>query len=675
MSKSLTIQSEVSKLPKVGEKRSQALNKLGIETVYDLLQHYPFRYEDFVEKPLDELMDKEKTVLSGEVLSDPIINFFGPKRSRLSFRLLKGIDSIVVTFFNQHWLSKQIHAGDNVIVFGVFDQVKQSLTANRLLQAGNNELDYDYEPIYPSNKGISQKQIRQLIEYSLEEVGDQIPEYVPESLKEKYQLISHQDAIHKIHFPKDDEDSIEARREIKFEEAFIYQIMLQDLRQKQRVYSESAIINYDVRRIRAFIQSLPFEPTNAQKRVINEICADFMQPVAMQRLLQGDVGSGKTLVAAAAMAATASAGSQSALMAPTEILAEQHYQTLTQLFEGLNIKTALLTGSTSTKDRNLILEQLASGEIQVIVGTHALIQDDVIFNALQFAITDEQHRFGVNQRQSLEAKGEETNSLQMTATPIPRTLSITTYGTVDVSIIDELPKGRQPIQTHWVKLSEEKQVLNRIHQELADGGQVYIISPLIDESDTMDLHTATTLYEKFQKTFEPTYEVGLLHGQMKNDEKEMVMQTFKNYETQLLISTTVIEVGVDVPRASLMVIYDAERFGLAQLHQLRGRVGRGSRRSECILLATPKTENGRQRMQLMTASNDGFYLSEKDLEMRGPGDLFGKRQSGLPEFKMLDIATDFPILESARNEASTIYYADDFKTNKDYALLNKLIQE
>lgn len=673
MAEEISLDAKVDVLPKVGKKRQQALNALGIETVYDLLQHYPFRYQDFMEKPLNELLDKEKTVLSGEVLADPVVNFYGPKRSRLRFRLLIGQDSIPITFFNQHWVSKSIHAGDHITVFGVFDQPKKALTASRLLQTEKQAIDYDYEPIYPSNKAISQKQIRDLIAVALQAVGKDIPEYVPDALKSKYALPTHQQAINMIHFPNSADDSQEARREIKFEEAFLYQLKLQDLRDKQRSENLKAIVAYDIMRVREFINHLPFEPTDAQKRASNDICADLIQPFAMKRLLQGDVGSGKTMVAALGMVATASAGGQSAMMAPTEILAEQHYHTLSDMLQGMDISLSLLTASTPRKERQEIISSLVEGNLQIVVGTHALIQDDVIFKQLQFVVTDEQHRFGVKQREALEDKGIETNCLHMTATPIPRTLSITTYGTIDVSILNELPKGRQAVQTRWIKRADSV-LERRIASELADDGQVYVISPLIDESESLDLHTAESLYNHYQQLFAENYNVGLLHGQLSAEEKEEIMQAFKRNNIQLLISTTVIEVGVDVPNASLMVIYDADRFGLAQLHQLRGRIGRGSRASECILIAQPKTENGRERLRLMTETNDGFLLSEKDLEMRGPGDIFGQRQAGVPEFKLLDLATDYPILASARYEAQKLYHSPTFKEAPAYDALRRFIQ-
>ncbi|MEG0268586.1 MAG: ATP-dependent DNA helicase RecG [Carnobacterium sp.] len=408
------------------------------------------------------------------------------------------------------------------------------------------------------------------------------------------------------------------------------------------------------------MSSLPFELTTAQKRVVNEICTDLKEPLHMHRLLQGDVGSGKTIVAAIALFAAANAHYQSALMVPTEILAEQHMESLSQLFDPLEVRIALLTGSTKTKDRRVILEELKNGSLDVIVGTHALIQEDVHFSQLGLVITDEQHRFGVNQRKILRDKGKEPDVLFMTATPIPRTLAITTYGEMDVSIIDELPAGRIPIETTWTRPKNFELTLEFIERQLKIGSQAYVICPLIEESESLDVKNATDIYEKLSAYYASRYRVGLLHGKMKPAEKEHVMHQFKENKLDVLVSTTVIEVGVNVPNATTMVIYDADRFGLSQLHQLRGRVGRGHKESYCILVANPKSETGIERMKIMTETVDGFVLSEKDLELRGAGDLFGSKQSGLPDFKVGDIIGDFGALEAARQEATELVNNPEF---------------
>ncbi len=411
----------------------------------------------------------------------------------------------------------------------------------------------------------------------------------------------------------------------------------------------------------------------AKKQVVNEICRDLREPYEMNRLLQGDVGSGKTIVAVVSLVAAILDGYQGALMAPTEILAEQHFQTISDLFSDTPFTVALLTGSTKTKERRLLLEQLANGELDLVIGTHALIQDDVLFYRLDLLVTDEQHRFGVAQRQKLNEKGQSPNVLYMTATPIPRTLAITMMGEMDVSVLKQMPAGRIPIKTVWSKSEQMETSLDFIDKQLEQGRQAYIITPLIEESELMDLKNATEMHQRVEAYYQGRWQVGLLHGRQKADEKDAIMQQFKNNDYQVLVSTTVIEVGLNVPNATVMVIQDAERFGLSQLHQLRGRVGRGSAESYCILLANPKTENGKERMKVMTESSDGFYLSQKDLELRGSGDLFGVKQSGMPDFKYGDIVTHANVLEAANRDAIYLLTLDDFFSSERYLPLREYV--
>lgn len=651
MTETATIYSDIIHLPHVGEKRAAALNDLGIFTIYDLLQHYPFRYEDLSVDNIAEIEDKQSVVLQGEVINEPVVSYFAYRKSRLNFTVLVNGIPVPVTFFNQPYYKKQIQRNDHIIVYGRFDGLKKSLVAQRLLSSGGQPLEDSLEPVYPANAGIKQAALRKLIKGAYESYHSEIPEHVPVELKNKYRLISHQEAIKNIHFPEDENLSREAVREIKFEELFTFQLKIQETKMKKDQMDEVYIIDYDVTAIQQFTDSLPFEPTGAQKRVINEICADFKSPFKMRRMLQGDVGSGKTMVAASAIVAAYTAGRQTAFMVPTEILAEQHASSLSEMFAGLDLSLALMTGSTTDKQKKKIVEELSAGRLDVVVGTHALIQDPVEFADLGFVIIDEQHRFGVKQRETLEEKGSFTNILYMTATPIPRSMALTSFGDMSMSIIDELPKGRKPVDTRWIQSPDDQKIDVLVEKSLSEGGQVYVINALIDESETVDLQTALESYEEYRSRYEPRFKVGLLHGKMTADEKDDMMRAFKENEIQILIATTVIEVGVDVPNANLMVIYDAERFGLAQLHQLRGRVGRGEREAVCLLVGQPKTEIGKKRLSLMTESQDGFYLSEKDLELRGPGDVFGRRQSGLPKFKMADIVADYPILEVARAEA------------------------
>lgn len=651
MTETATIYSDINHLPHVGEKRAAALNDLGIFTIYDLLQHYPFRYEDLSVDNIAEIEDKQSVVLEGEVINEPVVSYFAYRKSRLNFTILVNGIPVPVTFFNQPYYKKQIQRNDHIIVYGRFDGLKKSLVAQRLLSSGGRPHEDSLEPVYPANAGIKQAALRKLIKSAYESYHSEIPEHVPVELKKKYRLISHRKAIKNIHFPEDENLSRQAVREIKFEELFTFQLKIQETKMKKDQMDEAYIIDYDVTAIQQFTDTLPFEPTGAQKRVINEICADFKSPFKMRRMLQGDVGSGKTMVAAAAIVAAHTAGRQTAFMVPTEILAEQHATSLGEMFAGLDLSLALMTGSMTDKQKKKIVEELSAGRLDVVVGTHALIQDPVEFADLGFVIIDEQHRFGVNQREILEEKGSFTNILYMTATPIPRSMALTSFGDMSMSIIDELPKGRKPVDTRWIQSPDDQKIDILVEKSLSEGGQVYVINALIDESETVDLQTALESYEEYRSRYEPRFKVGLLHGKMTADEKDDMMRAFKENEIQILIATTVIEVGVDVPNANLMVIYDAERFGLAQLHQLRGRVGRGEREAVCLLVGQPKTEIGKKRLSLMTESQDGFYLSEKDLELRGPGDVFGRRQSGLPKFKMADIVADYPILEVARAEA------------------------
>lgn len=668
-----SIYDSVSVLPYVGEKRLEALHQLGIHTIADLLSHYPIRYEDIQEKDLLEIEDQEKVTLKGNVVSEAVVSRFGPKKNRLSFRLIIEHAVITVTFFNQPYLKSKIVTGEEMAVFGKWDAKRKSLMGIKILGTHSDAEHGDFESVYSANKHIKQSTILQLITEAFKLYEDLIPEVVPQELKTKYRLISHHDAISAMHFPASEEQKVQARREVVFEEFLLYQMRMQIVRKKQKAMGKGNSVNYNVKDLRNFIETLPFELTKAQKRVVNEICSDLRQPIHMHRLLQGDVGSGKTIVAAIALYAAANVGFQSALMVPTEILAEQHMESLDELFDPLEVKIALLTGSTKTKDRRIILEQLANGELDVLTGTHALIQEDVHFSRLGLVITDEQHRFGVNQRKLLRDKGKDADVLFMTATPIPRTLAITTYGEMDVSIIDEMPAGRIPIQTTWIKPQNFEKTLEFIEIQLKKGSQAYVICPLIEESESLDVKNATDIYEKLSVYYGGRFEVGLLHGKMKSSEKESIMENFKERKLDVLVSTTVIEVGVNVPNATTMVIYDADRFGLSQLHQLRGRVGRGVKESYCILVANPKTENGIERMKIMTETTDGFLLSEKDLELRGPGDLFGNKQSGLPDFRVGDIIGDFGALEAARQEAAQLVNQKDFLTNKKYQPIREAV--
>lgn len=658
----------------IGEETADALNGMNIYTVVDLLEYYPFRYEDYRLRDLTTVAHEERLTVEGKVQSEPALVYYGRKRSRLTIKLLVGNFLIQVVFFNQPYLKNKIINNETIQVTGKWDMHRRTITGSEM-QVGPSKKSESLTPVYNVKGSVTVKGIRRFIHLAFQQFGEGITETLPHSLLTKYRLPNKKEALKMIHFPLDDQDVKQARRRIVYEEFLYFQLKMQALRKYQREQSKGIQQNYELPRLKSFIESLPFPLTDAQKRVVNEILTDMKSDYRMSRLLQGDVGSGKTVVAAIALFASISADFQGALMVPTEILAEQHAESLKTLLEPFDIRCELLTSSVKGKRRREILEKLQNGDIDILIGTHALIQDEVHFHNLGLVITDEQHRFGVEQRKVLREKGENPDVLFMTATPIPRTLAITVFGEMDVSVIDEMPAGRKLIETYWANHDMLDRVLGFMEKELIKGRQAYVICPLIEESEKLDVQNAIDVHATLCSYFQGRYEIGLMHGRLAADEKDSVMKAFSKNEIQVLVSTTVVEVGVNVPNATLMVIYDAERFGLAQLHQLRGRVGRGSEQSYCILLANPKTEIGKERMQIMTETNDGFVLSEKDLELRGPGDFFGKKQSGVPEFKVADMVHDFRALETARNDAAVMIQSQEFWISKEYEHLRDYLQK
>jgi len=530
-------------------------------------------------------------------------------------------------------------------------------------------------PLYSLPSKINQNIFRKIMIEALKKYYFLIEDFLPDEILEKYKLYTLREAIKGIHFPRDYQDGKLARRRLVYEELLLYQMKLQIFKKNNRLNWPGANKGIDNEKINDFISTLPFKLTQAQVKVLKEIIYDMEQGYAMNRLLQGDVGSGKTVVAAIALYVNYLAGYQGALMVPTEILAEQHEQSLRSFLAATGIEVALLTGKLSEANRKSLLGQLQMGLVDVIVGTHALIQEDVFFKNLGLVITDEQHRFGVEQRSALRKKGDDKTPdvLYMTATPIPRTLAISTFGDMDVSTIDEYPAGRKEIETYWVKSDAFSRVLGFVDKQVKLGRQTYVICPLIEESEKLDVQNAIDVHAILTKHF-PEYKVGLMHGRLPSKEKEEIMFRFTKNEINILVSTTVVEVGVDVPNATLMVIYDAGRFGLAQLHQLRGRVGRGKHKSYCILLADPKTETGKERMRIMTETNDGFEIAGRDLKLRGPGDFFGVKQSGLPDFKLADLVNDYRTLEAARKDAEKWVNQPDFWHNPKWKNLIKELE-
>jgi ATP-dependent DNA helicase recG len=666
----MNLHQPLSVLPGIGPKSAEKYKNLGIETVEDLLLYFPFRYEDFKSKNVLDLEDGEKAVVSGIVATPANVQYYGYKRNRLRFTIKQGELVLAVSFFNQPYLADKIELGQTVAVFGKWDKAKGALTGMKLLA----QVEDDLQPVYRLSQGVSQSALVKVIKTAFEAGLDQLlEENLPQVLMDKYHLLSRRQAVRVMHFPKDLEEYKQALRRVKFEELLFFQLQLQVLKEENRSVGQGIVLDWDKKKLKALQAKLPFTLTEAQERGLNEILADMRSPYHMNRLLQGDVGSGKTVVAGLAMYAAVTAGKQSALMVPTEILAEQHLQSLTSLFPSLRI--LLLTGSLKAAERRERLELIQIGQVDLIVGTHALIQEGVRFHDLGLVIIDEQHRFGVAQRRILREKGQNPDVLMMTATPIPRTLAITAFGDMDVSIIDQMPAGRKEIITRWVKHQQLNLVLDWLAKEIQKGSQAYVISPLIEESEALDLKNAIALEEELIAYFGDRAHIALLHGKMKGEEKEAIMQAFKQGEIDLLVSTTVIEVGVNVPNATVMIIMDADRFGLSQLHQLRGRVGRGDKQSYAVLVANPKTESGKRRMKIMTETTNGFVLAEEDLKLRGSGEIFGTRQSGIPEFQVANLIEDYPILEEARKVAVQVVTTPNWRDHPDWHCLSLHLEQ
>jgi ATP-dependent DNA helicase RecG len=658
----------------IGPQKGVELQALGISAVAELLNYFPFRYEDYRLRDLSQVKDGERITVQGQIYGEPIVQMFGRNKSRLACKVMVDRFFVTAVWFNRHFIKSQIVTGREIVISGKWEQKRKQITVteSEFPGAGGPQTGA-LQPVYSVSGAITQKWMRKAVKQALTQYGQLVAEILPEHLLAKHKLLPRKQSIHTIHFPEGHEEGQLARKRMVYEELFLFQLKLQAFRALTRSKSDGVAHQFESEQLRAFVRALPFQLTDSQKTVVAEIVHDMRQPHSMNRLLQGDVGAGKTIVAAAALFACVKAGYQSALMVPTEILAEQHMRSLGRLFSPYGIQVGLLIGSLTERQRKDTLASLQMGLIDVVVGTHALIQEGVYFRKLGLVVTDEQHRFGVNQRSVLRRKGMNPDVLTMTATPIPRTLAITAFGDMDVSTLRELPQGRKPIKTYWVKHEMLDRVIGFIKKELAEGRQTYVICPLIEESDKLDVQNALDVHAQLQ-TVLSGHRVGLLHGRMAAQEKEQVMREFSDNEVHVLVSTTVIEVGVDVPNATIMVVYDADRFGLSQLHQLRGRVGRGEHQSYCILIADPKSEVAQERMQVMTESNDGFEIARKDLELRGPGDVFGTKQSGLPEFHLADMAADFQVLEAARDDAAELVGNERFWTAAEYAPLREYLR-
>ncbi|MHC5722878.1 MAG: ATP-dependent DNA helicase RecG [Nostoc sp.] len=671
------IEQKLSDLPEIGFKKADNLARLGLHTVRDLLFYYPRDHIDYARQVnIRELQAGETVTIVATVKRCNCFN--SPKNQKLSILELIVKDNsgqikigrfyAGTRFSSRAWqesLKRRYAVGSILAACGLVKESKYGLTLDNpelevLANPGDSIESLNIGrvvPIYGLTEGVVANTVRQAVIAALPAAA-QMKDPLPSGLRQKYGLMELKDAIANIHFPSDSDILKVARRRLVFDEFFYLQLGLLQRQQQARAIQTSAILVPRGQLVEKFHEILPFQLTGAQQRVLNDILNDLQKPVPMNRLVQGDVGSGKTVVAVLAILAAIQSGYQAALMAPTEVLAEQHYRKLVSWFNLLHLPVELLTGSTKTVKRRQIHSQLATGELPLLVGTHALIQDPVNFQRLGLVVIDEQHRFGVEQRARLQQKGEQPHVLTMTATPIPRTLALTIHGDLDVSQIDELPPGREKIQTTVLSGQQRNHAYDLIRREIAQGRQVYVVLPLVEESEKLDLRSAVEEHQKLQESVFPDFQVGLLHGRMSSAEKDEAITKFRDNQTQMLVSTTVIEVGVDVPNATVMLIENAERFGLSQLHQLRGRVGRGAAQSYCLLMSSSRSPDAQQRLKVLEQSQDGFFISEMDMRFRGPGQVLGTRQSGVPDFTLASLVEDEEVLLLARQAAEKIIEMD-----------------
>ena len=637
----------------IGEKKALALQKLGVRTLYDLVSFFPRAYEDRSQyKPIGLLMPDETACVRAMVATEPRLSRVRRGMELVKFKAVDDSGTLDVTFFNQSYVRQQLRVGESYVFYGkcVFNGARREMT-NPVYEREDapGGVTGRIVPVYRLTAGLSQRVMMAAVRQGLDECGELLPEALPAEIADKYRLCQARYAYENIHFPADFGALELSRRRLIFEELFVLSCALGILRGSRTAENGIVLKRAD---IEEFYAALPFTPTSAQRRAVSDAIGDMRSGQPMNRLVQGDVGSGKTMVAAAAAFCAANNGKQTALMAPTEILAEQHYASLQKLFEPLNISVDLLTGSMSVKQKKEARERLASGQTTVIVGTHALLTDSTQFLDLGLVIADEQHRFGVAQRSKLSAKGEDPHLLVMSATPIPRTLALLMYGDLDVSILDELPPGRETVDTFLVGESYRPRINAFIRKQVSEGHQCFVVCPAVEENQELGIKAASAWADTLQQTVFPDLRIALLHGQMKGAEKEEAMAAFARGEADVMVATTVIEVGVDVPNATLMVIEDADRFGLSQLHQLRGRVGRGKAKSYCILTTHNRNPETLQRLKALCKTTDGFRIAEEDLKLRGPGDFFGSRQSGLPAFRVADLSCDLVTLKDAQTASA-----------------------
>jgi len=636
---------ELEKLDKIGPKTAKTLNNLGIYNAEDLIRNYPYRFLIFAKRDINNPKYYDEFVSDGIVESMPTLNFFRGKMNRLTFRCNVQNKIVKVVIFNRAFLKPNIIIGKEVTIIGKYNPKNETIVATNIRLGNLNKVEI--EPVYHLCKGITSKQMNAFIKKALSVVKEN--NNIPKELISKYNLMSEDEAIRIIHNPKDEKSLKTALKTLKYEEIFTYMKNIKLLKKKNEIHKDVYKKEVSLNMVNDFINSLPFKLTSDQEKIVfkmlDEICGDTL----MNRLLQGDVGSGKTIVAFIISYALYTGGYQTSFMAPTEVLARQHYKNACDLFKDTNFKVGLLTGKMTLKEKKKVYEKIEKNEIDMLIGTHALISDKVVWNNLGLVITDEQHRFGVNQRQTLKNKGLNVEVLMMSATPIPRTYALTIYGDTDTSSIKTKPSGRIPVITKVKKEDEIKDVLEGIYKALKNQNQVYVIAPMIEENDDSNYANVYDLKHKFNLAFK-NYNVEVLHGKMTNEEKEKVMDEYAKGNIDILISTTVIEVGVDVKNATVMVIFDADRFGLSTLHQLRGRVGRNSLQSYCYLISDKDTK----RLKIMEEENDGYKISEADFKLRGQGDLFGSRQSGALSFKLSDVRKDYDLLVKVRDDVNEL---------------------
>ncbi len=654
------LNTDVRYIKGIGEQRAKALEKLNIRTLWDLISYFPRAYEDRREsKKIAQLQPDETACVRAMVAAPPTLRRVRRGMELVKLRAVDETGVLDVTFFNQSYRKNDLIAGESYIFYGKAEGnlLRRAMVNPIVEREGRGELTGRIVPVYPLTAGVSQSLLMRSVEQGLTACRDLLTDPIPDRIRQDYQLCQMGYAYDQVHFPASDEELVIARRRLVFEELFLLTIGLKKLRRRREGQTCAPFTDTD---LGDFYRALPFSLTEAQRRTIDEILTDLRSGRPMNRLVQGDVGSGKTMVAAAAMVCAVRNGRQAALMAPTELLAEQHARGLTPLLEKLGVTCALLTGGMPAKARRAVLEGLADGQIQVAIGTHALISGDVAYRDLGLVVTDEQHRFGVAQRSALSAKGDSPHLLVMSATPIPRTLALIIYGDLDVSVIDQLPPGRQSIDTFVVPGSYHQRIYAFLRKEIAAGRQAYIICSMVEAAEGVsDERKSVTEYAgALQSQVFPDLRVAFVHGRMKPREKDAIMAAFARGETDILVSTTVVEVGVDVPNATVMVVEDADRFGLSQLHQLRGRVGRGRHKSYCILISDNQSPDTRERLQVMRRTGDGFAIAQEDLRLRGPGDFFGQRQHGLPALKAADLTCDMELLRQAQQAAEDLLRRD-----------------